>query len=164
MSGERKRQDDMVPRQLPPYRQSLAGRLLAAREAIMAPLRPTLREAGVTEQQWRVLRVLIDTVRIEVSALAAAALLRPPSLTRILRELESRGLIDREVDNDDGRRAFVTITAVGRGLIEDTTETTLALLDRYAAAFGVERLRTLIDELALFTVTVAGPADIEAAD
>jgi hypothetical protein len=25
-------------------------------------------------------------------------------------------------------------------------------------------LRTLIDELALFTVTVAGPADIEAAD
>ena len=54
----------------------------------------TLRDAGVTEQQWRVLRVLIDNTRIDVSALAAAALLRAPSLTRILRELEGRGLID----------------------------------------------------------------------
>lgn len=154
----------MVPRQLPSYRQSLAGRLLAAREAVMAPLRPTLREAGVTEQQWRVLRVLIDTARIDVSALAAAALLRPPSLTRILRELEGRGLIVRETDSDDGRRAFVTISPLGRRLVDDTTERTLALLDRYASAFGVERLRRLIDELALFTATVSGPGSIDAAD
>lgn len=146
---------DLVPRQLPPYRHSLAGRLLAAREAVMGPLRPILREAGVTEQQWRVLRVLIDIMPIDVSALAAAALLRLPSLTRILRELDERGLIARAPDSEDGRRTVVTITASGWRLVDETTEATLALLDRYAAAFGVERLRALIDELALFTATVS---------
>lgn len=164
MSNDSARAAGMVPRQLPPYRRSLAGRLLAAREAVMAPLRPTLRDAGITEQQWRVLRVLIDNSRIDVSALAVAALLRPPSLTRILRELAGRGLINRETDSVDGRRAFVTISLQGRYLVDDTTEKTLALLDRYAAAFGVERLQLLIDELALFTATVSGPAGIEAAD
>jgi homoprotocatechuate degradation regulator HpaR len=146
---------DVVPRQLPPFRHSLAGRLLAAREAVMAPLRPILREAGVTEQQWRVLRVLIDVTAIDVSSLALAALLRLPSLTRILRELDERGLIAREGDRDDGRRIFVWITPRGRHLVDETTGATLALLDRYAASFGVERLRALIDELALFTATVS---------
>lgn len=146
-----------VPRQLPPFRQSLGGRLLAAREAVMAPLRPILRQAGVTEQQWRVLRVLVDIAAIDVTALAAAALLRLPSLTRILRELEQRGLITREGDDDDGRRIIVSITPQGRHLADETTGATLALLDRYAAEFGVERLRALIDELALFTATVSRP-------
>lgn len=155
---------NMVPRKLPPYRQSLAGRLLAAREAIMAPLRPALRDAGVTEQQWRVLRVLLDAEAIDVSALSAAALLRPPSLTRILRELQGRGLVERQVDQRDARRAFVSITPEGRRIADSTIETMLALLDRYADAFGVERLQALIDELALFTATAAGPEGVQAAD
>lgn len=41
---------------LPPYPRSLAGTLLAAREAVMAPIRPLLREAGVT----RIVRELVD--------------------------------------------------------------------------------------------------------
>ncbi|MCV9938378.1 MarR family transcriptional regulator [Boseaceae bacterium BT-24-1] len=123
----------------------------------MAPIRPTLREAGITEQQWRVLRVLIDVASIDVSALASAALLLPPSLTRILRELQARGLIHREVDADDGRRSAVAITPTGRHVVDLTTGTTLALLDRYADAFGVERLKSLLDELALLTETL-GPS------
>lgn len=130
----------------------------------MAPLRPALREAGVTEQQWRVLRVLLDSEAIDVSALSAAALLRPPSLTRILRELQGRGLIRREVDRHDARRAFVSITPDGREIAESTLAIMLELLDRYAGAFGVERLQALIDELALFTATVAGPEGVQAAD
>lgn len=130
----------------------------------MAPLRPTLRETGVTEQQWRVLRVLLDNGSIDISALATAALLRPPSLTRILHELQGRGLIDRQVDGEDARRAFVSITPQGRAIADGTVEMMLSLLDRYADAFGVHRLQALIDELALFTATVSGPEGIDAAD
>jgi homoprotocatechuate degradation regulator HpaR len=130
----------------------------------MAPLRPALRQAGVTEQQWRVLRVLIDNDGIDVSALAYAALLRPPSLTRILRELQRRGLIARQADSEDGRRAFVTIMPQGKAIIDETMETMLALLDRYAEAFGVDPLRALIDDLGLFTEVISGPGGVEAAD
>lgn len=130
----------------------------------MAPLRPALRAAGVTEQQWRVLRVLIDNWGIDVSALAHAALLRPPSLTRILRELQGRGLIAREADSEDARRSRVTITPPGRAIVEDSMETMLALLDRYADAFGVDPLRTLIDDLGKFTEIISGPSGVDAAD
>lgn len=162
--GHRKMGGEAVSRTLPPYRESLAGRLLTAREAIMAPLRPILRDTGLTEQQWRALRVLIDNGAVDISTLAVVALLRPPSVTRILRELEKRGLIIRNVDHDDARRAWVTITPLGRDIVQSTTDAMLTLLDRYADAFGVDRLRALIEELAIFTTTVAGPEGIEAAD
>ena len=123
-------------RKLQPYRQSLAGTLLAAREAVMAPLRPMLRDAGVTEQQWRVLRVIRDSQPIDATALADAALLFGPSVTRI-----------RETDPRDRRRSIVTLTPAGRALIEHTANQTVQVLDRYAERFGPERLEALKGEL-----------------
>jgi len=144
----------MTPkRKLPPYRRSVAGSLLAAREAVMTPIRPILRAAGITEQQWRVLRVLIDEGAIDPSQLAASAILLPPSVTRILRELLERGLIERIVDPSDGRRSIVSISAAGRKLFEDSAEQTLKLLEIYENSFGAERLHHLVAELdALATI------------
>ena len=151
----------MTGPRLPAYRTSLAGTLLAAREAVMAPIRPELRAAKVTEQQWRVLRVLAERESLDAAALAAAALLHAPSLTRILKELKQRGLIARHPDPDDARRSIVAITGAGRTLIAETAAHTLAVLDRYAEAFGRERLDALLREVAAFTASIArsGPAD-----
>lgn len=154
----------MLSRQLPPYRESLAGRLLSAREAVMAPIRPILRTAGVTEQQWRVLRTLTDEGGIDVTTLAYNAMLRPPSLTRILKELTERKLVIREADAEDGRRSIVTISPAGRALVDETTAAYLATLDRYADTFGVDRFQALLDELAVLTDAIAGPEGIAAAD
>ena len=140
---------------LPAYRASIAGTLLAAREAVMAPIRPELRAANVTEQQWRVLRVLAEEESLDAAALAAAALLHAPSLTRILKELDQRGLIARHPDPDDARRSIVTITEAGRTLIAETAAHTLAVLERYAEAFGRERLEALLREIAAFTASIA---------
>lgn len=134
-------------RKLPPYRASLAGLLLGAREAVMGPIRPILREAGVSEQQWRVLRVLDDTGPIDPTSLAEAALLHAPSLTRILRELEDRALIDRAADPHDGRRSIVELSPAGRGLLRQTATQTVRKLDDYIARFGAERMKRLISEL-----------------
>lgn len=132
----------------PPYRRSLAGTLLAAREAVMAPIRPLLREAGLTEQQWRVLRVLVDEGDTDPSGLAQAGLLYPPTVTRILKELADRGLLQRLRDAADGRRWLIVATPAGRALVENTSIRTWALLDEYANRFGAGRLQALQDELA----------------
>jgi Transcriptional regulators len=136
-----------LPSRLPPYRHSLAGALLAAREAVMAPIRPLLREAGVTEQQWRVLRVLTDEGPLEPTGLAEAALLHAPSVTRILRELGDRGFTERRRDPTDGRRAIIAISPAGRHLVTETSARTLRLLNRYREEFGNERLAALQREL-----------------
>lgn len=140
---------------LAPYPQSLAGILLAAREAVMAPIRPELRSANVTEQQWRVLRVLADCKSIDARGIATAALLYPPSVTRILKELAERGLIQRQTDAGDGRRSIIAITAEGRALVNATAAHTLKLLDQYADAFGQARLDALKSEIAAFTAAIS---------
>ena len=137
-------------RHLAPYRQSIAGTLLAAREAVMTPVRPILRDAGVTEQQWRVLRVLVDEGAIDVSRLAASAMLLAPSVSRILRELTSRKLIARTIDVVDRRKFIVEITPQGKDLLDTTATRTLEVIDRYSEGFGSERLHTLLSELRAF--------------
>lgn len=133
---------------LRPYKSSLAGTLLSAREAVMAPIRPILRDANVTEQQWRVLRVLGEQDELDAVTITQMAMLLPPSVTRILRELEDRKLIIRRPDHYDGRRSIVSITAKGRQLMASTAKLTRAVLAAYTEAFGQERLENLIKELA----------------
>lgn len=145
-----------MTRRLLPYRLSLAGTLLAARESVMAPIRPHLRESDVTEQQWRVLRVLNDETDLDPSTLAERAILHPPSVTRILRELVERGLIDRLPDENDGRRAILRLTPSGQRLVDLTAKRTVELLDEYAARFGATRLDALRKELIALTQILEG--------
>lgn len=132
---------------LPPYRVSLAGTLLAAREAVMAPIRPKLRAANITEQQWRVLRVLADKGPTDASGVAQEAILNPPSLSRILKELGDRRLIERETHANDGRRSIVAITSTGLDLVDSTAAHTVEVLNRYSEIFGSERLARLCRDL-----------------
>jgi homoprotocatechuate degradation regulator HpaR len=143
------------PNKLVPYKKSVAGSLLAAREAIMAPIRPLLREANVTEQQWRVLRVLSDEGPLGIAELAEEAMLHGPSVTRILKELVDRKLVVRKLDKTDRRRSIVAITTEGQDVIDHTAAFTLVLINNYVSAFGRERLQTLLSELAAFSEVLA---------
>lgn len=144
----------MARRRMLPYRISLAGSLLAAREAVMAPIRPYLRDAGVTEQQWRVLRVLSDEGPLDFKTLADRALLHAPSVTRIIKELADRGLILRMVDEDDKRRSILSLTRLGRDLVVVTAQHTLDVLDTFGERFGRDRLATLRSELRAFAEAI----------
>src|SRR3954469_15725549 len=95
------------------FSRSLPMSLLRAREAVMRQFRPSLRQHGLTEQQWRILRALAAVDAVEVTELAHVAFLLGPSLSRILRDLEARGLIERNVAKADLRRAVVSISAKG---------------------------------------------------
>lgn len=133
-----------------PYRKSLSRNLLAAREAVLEPTRAVLRAGGVTEQQWRVLRVLADDGPTEPSRLSMVAILHPPSVTRIMRELTARGLVDRKYDSRNPRRSTVSITPEGTKVVRQTAYRSRTLLDPVWDAFGRERLAKLQDELDAF--------------
>lgn len=131
---------------LPVYGQSIAGSLLAAREAVMGPIRPHLRRAGVTEQQWRVLRVLSDNGTMDAGSIAAKALLYPPSVTRIVKELLQRELIAKTANPGDGRKLSISVTEAGQALVQETGVHTKRLLDQYEAAYGSDRLAKFVEE------------------
>ena len=96
--------------------ESLPLKLLRAREAVMDRFRPHLHANGFTEQQWRVIRALIEVETIDAGALAEAVCLRMPSLSRILADLEARGLLRKVRSEADRRLVNVEITGRGRAL------------------------------------------------
>lgn len=86
---------------------------LSAREVLMTRFRPVLNAAGLTEQQWRVLRTLHDAGELDAATLAQRAQVLAPSLTRMLRILEQSGLIDRQSAADDLRRLNIKLSEKG---------------------------------------------------
>lgn len=143
-------------RKLPPFEQSLAAVMLGAKEAVIAPMRPKLREFNITEPQWRVLRVINDRGATDATGLAEIGLLHAPSVTRILKELEERKLILRERDANDRRRSQVALTADGREVVKIISRHLLRIMREYSERFGAERLEKLVDELRALSAAIKG--------
>jgi homoprotocatechuate degradation regulator HpaR len=129
------------------FSRSLPMSLLRAREAVMRHFRPSLRNHGLTEQQWRILRALASIDAIEVTELAHVAFLLGPSLSRILRDLEARHLIERRVAKADLRRGVVSISAKGLKLIEAVAPTSEAIYAAMTKRYGARKLAELQDML-----------------
>jgi homoprotocatechuate degradation regulator HpaR len=138
------------------FSRSLPMSLLRAREAVMRRFRPALRIHDLTEQQWRILRALTAVEAIEVTELARMAFLLGPSLSRILRDLEARQLVERKTAEVDQRRAVVSISAKGLKLIEAVAPTSEAIYAEITRRFGARRLSELQEMLAVLEQSLAG--------
>lgn len=132
-------------------RRALPIALLRAREAVMSHVRPMLARYGVTEQQWRVIRVLDEQGKLDASEVAERAFILAPSLTRMIRSLEERGLITRQSGEVDKRRVFLKIAPAGKALIRQVQPDSQRIYEQIEASYGRQRLDTLLellDELA----------------
>ena len=124
--------------------------LLQARESVMAHTRPSLREHGLSDQQWRVLRVLGEHGTVETGRVAREAYILGPSLTGVLARMERDGLVRRERDPADQRRTVVDATAKGRKTIarlSDTIETHYQWLEQSLGKQKLAQLYELLDQL-----------------
>ena len=69
--------------------------LLQARERLMARFRPILNEHGVTEQQWRIIRALLDAGTLEPREIGEICRISSPSLAGMLARMDELGLVAR---------------------------------------------------------------------
>jgi homoprotocatechuate degradation regulator HpaR len=138
------------------FSRSLPMSLLRAREAVMRQFRPSLRRHDLTEQQWRILRALAAIDAIEVSELARTAFLLGPSLSRILRDLEARKLIERKTAETDLRRGVVSISEKGVRLMEVVAPSSEAIYAAITRRYGVRKLAELQDMLSALETSLAG--------
>lgn len=137
-----------MPDRLPSTDRSLPIALIRAREGVMGPIRQMLADSGITEQQWRVLRVLAEHGAVDTSTLADRASLLYPSLTRIATSMRKRGLLTQTRDANDGRRQMVEITPAGQKIIEDNAAQAAQIVSDIKATLGVEHYEQLLDLLA----------------
>src|SRR6185312_17039003 len=93
------------PTVMRPFDQSLPMALLRAREAVMRGFRRLLREHGLNEQEWRIIRALVEVDQIEIGELAERVFILKPSATRTVKNLQARNIVARTRSAKDQRRA-----------------------------------------------------------
>jgi len=124
--------------------------LLQAREAVMGHTRPSLREHALSDQQWRVLRVLGEHGAVETGRVAREAFILGPSLTGVLARMERDNLITRSRDPEDQRRTVVEATPHGAKLVKKLSSSIEAHYQWMEQSLGktkLAQLYALLDEL-----------------
>ncbi|MBF9031784.1 homoprotocatechuate degradation operon regulator HpaR [Rhodobacterales bacterium HKCCE3408] len=126
---------------------SLPIALLRARERIMERFRPILAAHGVTEQQWRVLRVLQEADELDAGELAVRSCILAPSLTRMLKALEDRALVSSRRDPTDGRRLLIRLADGGVEFIAEISPQSASVYVELEREIGGETVATLLEQL-----------------
>lgn len=140
------------------FTRSLPMMLYRTLDAVMPRFRKIFNDFGLTEQQWRVLRVLWETDDVTIKDLADFTLIAAPSLVGIVDRLERDGFVTRQRSTTDRRKVNVLVTTAGAELEDrimprvasayvelkqsvdaETWSQVLAGLQRIAVQSGVER-------------------------
>lgn len=128
---------------------SLTIALLQARETAMGYFRPILNRHNLTEQQWRIIRILAEHRSLDFHALAQEACILRPSLTGILTRLERDGLVFRLKPLNDQRKLFASLTPQGVALYQKACDEIEAGYQQIEQQFGKQKmhqLKTLLEE------------------
>ncbi|MEY3639138.1 MAG: hypothetical protein RIR68_2271 [Pseudomonadota bacterium] len=140
--------------------------LLQAREAVMTHTRPSLREHGLSDQQWRVLRVLGEHANsteeaegVETGRVAREAFLLGPSLTGVLTRMERDGLIERSRCSQDARRTVVRATKLGLSKVAKLSEAIEAHYAWMESELGKQKLAQLYQLLDAVIQLETSPMD-----
>ena len=123
------------------FSRSLPMMLYRALDAVMPRFRRIFNEFGLTEQQWRVLRVLWVVNGVSLRELADLTLIPAPSLVGVVDRLQKSGLITRRRSDADRRVVFVVATPAGLDLQQ--TLATAAELDAGGRHVNVDLLGAL---------------------
>jgi homoprotocatechuate degradation regulator HpaR len=138
---------------MPSTKRSLTIAMNRARENLMAPIREMLATTGLTEQQWRILRVLEEFGPVDATKLADRAGLLLPSQSRIVQTLFEKGFVVRLVNEKDRRRQTIAITQQGYDLVAANVTRSREISAQVEKVLGKERLQYLfgiLDELQNF--------------
>ena len=118
--------------------------LIQAREALMTQFRPILNQANITDQQWRIIRLLAENGTLDFQDLANKACILRPSLTGILTRLEKAGMAVRLKPSNDQRRVFLKLTQEGEKLYQSIGEKVDERYDAIENVFSKEKAEEIL--------------------
>jgi homoprotocatechuate degradation regulator HpaR len=124
--------------------------MLQARERVIGHFRPVLNAHGITEQQWRIVRLLLEAGALEPREIGELCNLSSPSLTGVLQRMEETDLVKRERLPHDQRRLRVSLTPRSRALagrMAPQIEAVYAQVEELLGAEFCERLYATLDDV-----------------
>ena len=131
-------------------RRNLPLLMLQARERVLGHFRPLLNANGVTEQQWRIVRVLFESEPLEPREIGELCRLSSPSLAGVLARMEEVDLVSRKRLQHDQRRVEVSLSPRGRALaarMAPQIEAIYARLERLLGEKFCRQMYGALDEM-----------------
>lgn len=128
-------------------RPSVTLALLEAREALMTHFRPALNNVGLTEQQWRIIRILAQYGELESTHLAEKACVLKPSLTGIIRRLSEMELVERRRGDNDQRFVYIQLTENGEEIFKKMSVEMEKRYQNIHQRIGDEKMANLLELL-----------------
>ena len=120
--------------------------LAVASREVVSLYRPLLEPLGLTHPQYLVMVALWESDGpLSVKELSVMLTLDAPTLSPLLKRLETGGFVERRRDPADGRSTRVALTTRGDELREQAAEVPPAIVERIGMSTG--ELRSLRDAL-----------------
>ena len=146
------------------FSRSLPMMLYRALDTVMPRFRKIFNEFGLTEQQWRVLRVLWEHEQIVFNELSSVTLIPAPSLVGIVDRLTKNGLVERRRSDSDRRKVSVVATIAGMALENKVRPRVNAAYAELRGAMDAQEWQQLIDGLdTLASIETAPEEELRAA-
>jgi DNA-binding MarR family transcriptional regulator len=131
----------------------LPALLAQASHLISGEFHRVVTAKGFTVSEWRVLASLEGAEPMSIGELARVAVMKQPTLTRVLDRMQTRGHVRRVAHEADRRVTLVAITPSGRRmvgkLIEEAKEHERRVLDPFGLERSQELKATLLQMIAL---------------
>jgi DNA-binding MarR family transcriptional regulator len=124
----------------------LADHLHSAAIHLLRRVRRTDPQTGVSAAQLSALSVLMGGPRT-LGELAAAEQVQPPTMSRLVREMERAGLITRSRDAADGRVVWIAWTPTGEQVLMRGREMRVAALQRQIQALSDADRQALVQAM-----------------
>jgi len=144
------------PRQPTAADVATADRLHSGAIRLLRRLRLVDDRVGLSAPRLSALSVIVFRGPLSLSALAAAEQVRPPTITRLVQELERAGLVERLRDATDRRVTRIRATPKGKQLLDAGRRARVELLARAVARLPRSE-RTLLRAAADILERIANP-------
>jgi DNA-binding MarR family transcriptional regulator len=136
--------------------------LAATSRSVIGLYRPVLEPLGLTHPQYLVMLALWESSPRTVRNIADALYLEPPTLTPLLKRLESVGYVTRARNPSNERELAVELTDRGRALRERAEGVPEQIVERLGVPLKVlEEVRDRLSELLQATRAAGVPAAAE---
>ncbi len=109
---------------------------------------------GITIPQWRVVAILGQFERLTARDIGELSHMHKTKVSRAVRELGSRGLVERIPNRDDMREAFVSLSPPGRRIYDQVVPMALAFENRLLDDIPVAEMQAFERVLSILTERV----------
>jgi DNA-binding MarR family transcriptional regulator len=123
----------------------LADALHRAAIGLLRGIKTADQETGLSPPRLSALSVLVFGGRQSLASLAKTEGVKPPTMSKLIAELEQEGLVEKSADPRDGRGLVIVATAQGKKIMLQGRDRRLALLEDRLGRLSAKEIARLAD-------------------